>query len=142
MRECLHVELIEGLFDLVEGAEIAGYHPLQQCREKRGRVEEPDLALAFGNAAKVVERSNVGAVSSQDPVGTKKTVDDDPLTSGVAFCLGDGNGRHPQVALVLLNPWFPLRIAEPQPPGITQIERVEDLGRLVLGGSIRSSQRI
>ena len=71
-------------------------------------------------------------MGGQDPVGTKETVNDDPLTSGVAFRVGDGNGCHPQVALVLLDPRFPLRIAEPQPLGIPQIERVDDLGCLVL----------
>ena len=45
MRDCLHVDLIEGLFDLVEGTDVAGYHPLQECREKRRCVEKPDFAL-------------------------------------------------------------------------------------------------
>jgi hypothetical protein len=73
-------------------------------------------------------------VRGQDPVGTKETVDDDALTSGVALCVGDGDGRHPQVALTLLDPRFPLRIAEPQPPGIAQTEPGEHLVCLVLGG--------
>ena len=50
LRERLHVELVERLFDLVEGAEIAGYDPLQERREKRGRIEQADLAFSFGDS--------------------------------------------------------------------------------------------
>src|SRR5207342_2498981 len=69
MRECLHVELIERLFDLVERTEIAGYDPLQEGREKRGRVEQTDFAISFGKLSEVVEHGDPGAVGGQDPIG-------------------------------------------------------------------------
>src|SRR6476661_9853063 len=108
MRDRLHVDLIEGLFDLVEGTEVAGYDPLRECREKRRCVEEPDFALPFGGASKVIECSDVGAVDGQDPVGTKETVHDDSLTSRVALCIRDSDGSHPQVPLELLDRWSSL----------------------------------
>src|SRR5580765_1223601 len=134
MRDCLHVDLVEGLFDLVEGTEVAGYDSLRECREKRLCVEEPDFALPFGGASKVIECSDVGAVDGQDPVGTKETVDDDPLASRGALCIRDSNDRHPQVPLELLDARSSLWIAELQLRGSAQVERVEDLDCLVLGG--------
>src|ERR1700751_765771 len=134
MRDCFHVDLIEGLFDLVEGTEVAGYDPLRECREKRRCVEEPDLALPFGSFSKIIERSDVGAADGQNPVGTEETVHDDPLTSSVTLCIRDSDGRHPQVPLELVDTWPSFRIAELQLRGSAQVKRVEDTDCLVLGG--------
>ena len=68
VRYRLHVDHIEGLFDLVEGTEVAGYDPLRECREKRRCIEDADFALPFGNVSKVIECSDVGAADGQDPV--------------------------------------------------------------------------
>src|SRR6476660_7644290 len=108
MRDCLHVDLIKGLFDFVEGTDVACYDPLRECREKRWCVEKPDLALPFGGVSKVIECSDVGSADGQDPVGTEETVDDDSLTSRVALCIRDSDGSHPQVPLELLDRWSSL----------------------------------
>src|SRR5580765_8176450 len=134
MRDCLHVDLIERLFDLVEGTEVAVYDPLRECREKRWCVEEPDFAFPFGSVSKIIECSDVGAADGQDPVGTKETVHDDPLASRVALCIRDSDGRHPQLPLKLLDAGSAFRIAELQFGGSAQVEGVEDIDCLVLGG--------
>jgi hypothetical protein len=134
MRDCLHVDLIEGLFNLVEGTEVASYDPLRECREKRRCVEEPDFASPFGSVSEIIECSDVGAADGQDPVGTKETVHHDPLAGRVALCIRDSDGRHPQVPLELLDAWSSFRIAEPQLRSSAQVERVEDIDCLVLGG--------
>ena len=90
-----HVELIERLFDLVEGMEIACDDPLQDRRDKRGRIEQADFALSFRNRTEVVKHGDLGTVGSQDPVRTKETIDHDPLTIRVALCVRDSNSRHP-----------------------------------------------
>jgi hypothetical protein len=67
------------------------------------------------------------------PVGTNETVNDDPLALGVALIVRDGDSRHTQVALVLVDLGSLVRIAEPQLGGIAQVERLEYLGRLLMG---------
>ena len=105
IRECLHVELIERLFDLIEGVEIAGYDPFQnvstETRAPSSRPISPFPSATFRKSSSAA-MSALWAVSTQlEPRKQSTTI---RSRVGVSLRVGDGDGRHPQMALVLLDP--------------------------------------
>jgi len=132
IRECLHVELVERLFDFVEGTEISSPRPHPGVPERNeGASRRPRLPF-LRQSLEVVEDGDLAVMNGQEPVRANETVDDDPLTCGSCSSPEMATAVHPQVALVLLDPWSPLGISELQTLGVAKIERVQDLGCFVV----------